>query len=99
MGDLQVLTVLLDVFIVALCIGGMFWKKMKHLAGLAVAFAVYALIGVSQMYSLMISEVILDSVSFFATLCVVVVVWQFYSGQAAPKPAVAAKKAKGRKRK
>lgn len=85
MGDLQVLSVLLDVAIVALCVGGMFWKKMKYLAGLAAAFAVYALIDVSRLYSLVISDVILDSMHLLATFCVLVVVWQFYSGMVKPE--------------
>jgi len=87
MGDLQVISVLLDVAIVALCVGGMFWKKMKYLAGLAAAFAVYTLIDVSRLYSFAISDVILDSMQLIATFCVLVVVWEFYSGMVKPADA------------
>jgi len=101
MGDLQVLAVLLDVMIVALCLAGMFWKQMRYLAGMAVAFAVYALVEVSRLYSLAISDVILDSMSFVATFCVLIVVWQFYAGRVVAKTAPVAQtaKKKGRKKK
>ncbi|GEM_PF-858795 len=100
MGDLQVLSVLLDALIVVLCLAGMFWKQMRYFAGIAVAFAVYALIGVSRLYSLAISDVILDSMSFVATFCVLIVVWQFYIGRVVAKPAAAQKaKRKAKKRK
>jgi hypothetical protein len=90
MGDLQVLSVLLEALIVVLCLAGMFWKKMKFLAGIAVAFAVYALIEVSKIYELGITEAILDSMYFIATFCVLIVVWQFYVGRLAVKPVASA---------
>ncbi len=81
MGSLQLVSILLEAAILALCLLAAFKKKKQFMLGFALTFGIYVFYDAAKLFAISVPEALLEGVFFIATLSALWSAWQVYGSK------------------
>ncbi len=81
MGALQLVSIVLEAAILALCLMAALNRKKQFMLGFALTFAIYVFYDAAKLFSVGVPELLLEGAFFVATLSALWSAWQVYSGK------------------
>ena len=79
MGELQVVSILLEALVLLICASAVFSKKKTFMLGFALTYAIYVFYDAAKLFSFSVPAMLLEGIFFVATLSALWSVWQIYN--------------------
>ena len=81
MGSLQLVSIVIEAAILALCLMAAFKKKKQFMLGFALTFGIYVFYDAAKLFAIQLPELLLEGVFFIATLSALWGAWQVYNSK------------------